>query len=535
MAACAEEDEMYSQLKKRQRDLQTKVARYDLHLKQYEQCRSEVKLAEEALSFNDGKYVLYRDFVNCYNEAGQKCKNLVLVKVTRGENGELVAEKLHNFSTDKRSGCDAYFVADVFEHHLKPRSKGGSGCLEDIKHITLSGDHGPHFSNIQTLWNESTFFSKYGKTVHLKFLCSYHAYNRCDGAGVCVKKEAEHAARNNCGPLSAEQYTTLMNTSHNSDTYAFTFSTINRGVDVFPKKMKKMVGVRKFCDLTFIHADQNGEMSARTEGVVRARLVPGQGVYTVFDLLPRPAEWGRLCQVCTSAKQRPVYHTREKTKCDATLRAVQRAAQNSKRRKALPQPDCKRISGPQVARKRKAMDMDRKSVIPEMKMVVKDIKAELLALGVSASLLVGKLKPALAALLASKRSEHGQRKKQKRKPDSEEDDAEEEANEDEEEREDEEEDEEEEEMTLDAILEDAELQPVAPTALDATLQGRGVVVKWGGVGWARGVVTEHFARGTRGKFNYEIKYDDGYVDHLLEVCDYATANDVPTGSWALLV
>ena len=41
-------------------------------------------------------------------------------------------------------------------------------------------------------------------------------------------------------------------------------------------------------------------------------------------------------------------------------------------------------------------------------------------------------KPALAALLASKCSEHGQRKKQTHKPDFDEDDAEEEANEDEE-------------------------------------------------------------------------------------------------------
>ena len=62
-----------------------------------------------------------------------------------------------------------------------------------------------------------------------------------------------------------------MNSSNHWDTYSFTFTNINRGVHVFPESLNKMVGVRKFCDLTFVHADEKGDMVAHTEGVIRAK------------------------------------------------------------------------------------------------------------------------------------------------------------------------------------------------------------------------------------------------------------------------
>ena len=68
---------MLPKLRQRARELSTKIARYEQHLKQYAACRDEVKRSEAALVYGDGKCVLYRDFVNCYNEAGQKVKNLV--------------------------------------------------------------------------------------------------------------------------------------------------------------------------------------------------------------------------------------------------------------------------------------------------------------------------------------------------------------------------------------------------------------------------------------------------------------------------
>ena len=334
-------------LQQRMRELSKKIARYELHLQQYEVCRAAMKKAEDGLRFGDRKCVLYRDFVNCYNEKGQKVKNLVLVKIVRGEDDDLVVTKLHNFSTDKLSGCDAYFVADVFNHHMKLETDGGSGLFDDIDHITLSGDHGPHFASIQSLWDESNLLTKFQKTFELKFLCSYHAYNRCDGAGVCVKTEAEAAARNNCGPISAGDYASLMNSSNYTGTFSFTFETINRSVDVFPEKLTKMPGIKKFCDVIFTHADAKCG-STHTIGVVRARMIPGVGRYEVFDLSLRPKDWGRMCKPCSNKEQRPVYHNKEESKCTLTARALLRSADEKRCRDSLQQPQKSRICSSQV-------------------------------------------------------------------------------------------------------------------------------------------------------------------------------------------
>ena len=371
-----------TKLRQRQRELTKKVSRYELHLKQYAVCRDALKAAEDALRYGDRCCVVYRDFVNMYNDKGNKVKNLVLVKITRGEDGELIVTKLHNFSTDSKSGCDAYFVADVFRHHLTPAALGGSGMLDDIDRITLGGDHGPHFASIQTMWDESTFHARFDKTLTILFLCSYHAYNRCDGAGVCVKTEAEAAARNNCGPISADDYATLMNESNYSDTFSFTFETINRSVDIFPSRLCEMPGVKKFCDIVFIHADVSGALGARTTGVVRARLLPGLGEYQVFDLVAPPTEWGKLCKPCTHKEQRPVYHTRDSTKCAPAARGLARASSVKALRANLQQPDSKRLSGQQVPRKRKLRETGGVAKVP---MLVPEIKAALLALKVPVS------------------------------------------------------------------------------------------------------------------------------------------------------
>lgn len=171
-----------------------------------------------------------------------------------------------------------------------------------------------------------------------------------------VKKEAERDARNNCGPLSALDYTVMMNTRNHSDTYAFAFPTINRGIGVFPEKLKDMKGVRKFCDLQYTHADETGACSEHTIGVVRARHIAGEGSYEVFDLVPRASEWGRMCKACSKAQQRPVYHTKENTKCGGRIRARSIFMGNREMRQHLQQPDQDRILGPQVPKQKANKD-----------------------------------------------------------------------------------------------------------------------------------------------------------------------------------
>ena len=163
------------------RKLKTKVARYERHLEQYSLCRDAINEKEDSLEYGDGRCVLYRDFVNVYNERGEKVKNLVLTKLTRAEDGSLLVVKLHNFCTDKQSGCDAFYTHDVMDFHLKSEENGGSGQFETINEIFMSGDHGPHFSCNETVYDQSCFFERHGKIIHDSFLCSYHAYNRCDG------------------------------------------------------------------------------------------------------------------------------------------------------------------------------------------------------------------------------------------------------------------------------------------------------------------------------------------------------------------
>ena len=343
------------------------------------------------------KCVLYRDFVNMYNEKGQKVKNLVLVKLTRNDRNTLDVVKLHNFCTDSKSGCDAFYVADVFDHHLKPEAQGGSGEFDNIDHITLCGDHGPRFACVETVFNESRFFKKYAKCLDLKFLCSYHAYNRCDGAGVAVKKNALAAARDNCGPISADDYATLMNKSNNSDTFSYTFPTINRGADVFPKDLTKLPGVKTFCEFVFTHADEKGGFNSHTTGVVRARLVPGVGEYTLFDLVKRPTGWGKRCIYCSHAYQRATYHKKDNTICAPGAKAQELAFGKLNRRQHLSQPDNSRIKGVQISRKRKDAPM-----APKTRVI--DIKTALLALNVAASKFAGMQKQDLLELLEVKRA-----------------------------------------------------------------------------------------------------------------------------------
>lgn len=228
-AAC---DELLS----KKRHAQTQCDKYERHLRQYETARPYVKSIQEGLK--PGEMLMYRDFVNQYTHNGQ-LKNLVLVCMWRETVcNELNILKIHNFCTDKNTAhTTSHFVADVFKHHFDEGKKGG--LFGRFKKIYISGDHGPHFSSMDTIFMESTYWEKYGVEIECVFLCSYHAYNRCDQAGVEAKKVADEWTRKQRGASDAGVLADLINFSSYSNSVAVPFDKINCGKNVFPKALKK--------------------------------------------------------------------------------------------------------------------------------------------------------------------------------------------------------------------------------------------------------------------------------------------------------
>ena len=162
-----------------------------VHLKQYECCRAVIKKIEEDLKEGEccraekiernlkvGECVLYRDFVAAYNCEGSKIQNLVLVCLHRDvANGPLKVFKFNNLCDDKDSrSADPAYVADVFEFYFGKNGDPEFKCsfFKQFHRVYISGDHGTHFSSIETMFNESRFKELYGVEFVMFFLCSYH-------------------------------------------------------------------------------------------------------------------------------------------------------------------------------------------------------------------------------------------------------------------------------------------------------------------------------------------------------------------------
>jgi hypothetical protein len=145
--------------------------------------------------------------------------------------------KLNHYSNDPgSSGASSWYVADVFDHHLK--RDGGTEFFKQFNHLIISGDHGPHFISIRTTHYQSTFFEKYGKTVHCLFLCSYHAYNRCDGAGVETKRICDVMKSMNKAIKHSALLASCMNLSNYGNSVGIHFPKINLSDSVFPRNVK---------------------------------------------------------------------------------------------------------------------------------------------------------------------------------------------------------------------------------------------------------------------------------------------------------
>jgi transcriptional regulator with XRE-family HTH domain len=351
------------------RVLRLEVQKYITHLKQYECCRAVIKKIEEDLKV--GECVMYRDFVAAYNCEGKKVQNLVLVVLYRdAPNGPLKTYKFNNLCDDKKTrSADPAYVADVFEFyfgkHVDPQYNCDFFRRNKITRVYLSGDHGTHFSSIQTMYNESRFKEEYGVEFVLFFLCSYHAYNRCDGAGVETKRISIQSSKGRISLRSGKEIAQSLNDSNYDNSIAFDLVAISRPHDLFPKLVKhEYMDLRRMCEVKYTFVNEHGQRSSEV-GVILCRLVPfapgvaGGCKYEVYDLREDPPN-GALCRPCSKEKQYPVRHS-EENPCrwlDEICDAENPNNPGNMKRSMLAQtdgPDPNRIRGPQLEKSSKKL------------------------------------------------------------------------------------------------------------------------------------------------------------------------------------
>ena len=323
---------LFTELLAKKRDLDSKVSRYQRHLEQYSVARDVVGGIEKSLLV--GEALVYRDFVNLYTWEGHKMANLVLVVLWRDTpEGEIRVFKFNNLCTNKKSiSTDCYFVADVFDWYFGKGNEHNCTFFRKFKTIFIAGDHGMHFSGVQTVFNESRMWRLYCKDIHVYSLCSYHAYSRADGAGVEVVRVGKLAAKERKGATTAHDYARVFNQSGYHNSAAIAFSSINRGFEVFeqciePKKEKKeeddKLNLRDKCEIHYSYTDAKG-IEWHEDGVVLCRDVPaaptrsedgkvqpGEGsLFEVYDVSLR-SHTDKICRPCSKQVQAPVRHGEE--------------------------------------------------------------------------------------------------------------------------------------------------------------------------------------------------------------------------------
>jgi hypothetical protein len=287
-----------------QRELNDDLVNKKLHAKQVKNCRKNLREIEQKLK--KGECLIFRDFVNNQTDQMSKIKNLVLVLLWKNvDDGELHVRKISNYCSDKESSStDAGFVKHVFKFHLDKHAS--SGEFAGFTKLIIAGDHGSHFSALETILHESTFLERYNMEVRLVFLCSYHAFNRCDRAGQEGVLLAKALEMRRLGPGTAEEFAELVNNSRDDESVAYPFNNIVRLASEQPhqnKKQKKRANkcekdLRKMCEFEFF-----------ATGIFRCRGVPGKGQWTVMDMRhPDSRLAGKeLCWGCSKQQETAVY------------------------------------------------------------------------------------------------------------------------------------------------------------------------------------------------------------------------------------
>ena len=76
-----------------------------------------------------------------------------------------------------------------------------------------------------------------------------------------------------------------------------------------------------------------------------------------------------------------------------------------------------------------------------------------------------------------------------------------------------------------------------PAMLDDSLVGALIFMRWVNCGWLVGKISEKFTTATPrlfNKFNYRIKWFDGWENHMLILDNYSSGLSAPYKSWCLL-
>jgi hypothetical protein len=302
-----------AELMQRSSKLRTSDAVYRTHVLQLETCRKEAKAIETNLT--KGECALIRDFVNHHDHAGKHVKCLHWVIAWRDEDdGEIKRLKLRHYCSHVPTmSTDSYFQADVVDFHFNEDNPHCPLLFKEFHTLYFIGDHGPHFASHATLYNETTFKRKYGKTLRIVFLTSYHAYSRADGSGSEDSTALRRDLRQGLGRFGSTDMTQMTNMSHDNCSWAYDFPAINRGVDIFPAK--KLFGaadhakwIRKWCEVKFTSPGTE----EKYDGILQYRLVPGVGVWKWTDLVAAKREEGEvMCDSCSTKQDCMVMHAQD--------------------------------------------------------------------------------------------------------------------------------------------------------------------------------------------------------------------------------
>jgi hypothetical protein len=335
-----------------------KKLRADRHAEQYAVQRPRMKQLEKDLEV--GHTIIYRDFVNHHNYKGGKVNSLILTNIWRDvAGGPLNVVKIRNFCCNtKDQSANKFFVADVMAYHLHPADENHPGTFDNASRLTISGDHGGHFACRQTMFDESTFYRRFGKTVECCFLCSYHAYSRCDTAGSLDSRGASELRRQGRGPLTEDEWCAMVHDSGDVFSVAYPFENINYSEEVFPAdaEFHPAPGVKQWCDVAYDwEEEQDGPGSklvkCREDGVILHRDTYDVGPYAFHDLLRRLPKGGvaPLCVACSGVVQRVVRH-HQKDGCAHLLVDTAPVRPGAKQK---PPVERLNLDGPQRERKKK--------------------------------------------------------------------------------------------------------------------------------------------------------------------------------------